>query len=170
MNRRARTRLHNLAYYLLLTVLLGILGWLSQHHRLVLDWCEDRRNSLDPTSLQVLSRLSEPLEIEVFIGPAEAPRAAIRELVARYRQHKPDLVLSLVDPRTQPARVRELDAVSSETLSSLDDPLGGECECDGWPAGASFGWVSSRGMASAARPAMRITISASSPRACTAAV
>ncbi len=105
---RLRLRLHNIVYYLLLIAAAALLGWLSTRYSMEADLSAQNRNTLNPASVEMLSQLSGPLNVDVFIGENEVTRNAIQQLIGRYQRHKEDLYLSFINPDTNPAKVRTL--------------------------------------------------------------
>lgn len=113
---RKQLVIQNLIYYGLLLVIFGLLAWLSVRYSQQSDWSAGGRNSLSEASRAVVEQMPGPVEISAFIGEDEVIRQAIRELLARYRRHKPDLNLTFINPDTNPARVRALGISSSGEL------------------------------------------------------
>jgi hypothetical protein len=100
--------LNNLLFYLLLAVVVGLIGWLSNRHFLVWDLSAGGRNSLTKTSQIVLSRLDEPLHITSYAPESHALRNRISEIIDRYRRYRPDIQFKFVNPDRQPEMVRKL--------------------------------------------------------------
>ena len=105
---RWRLRFQHLLFLLLFGLVLGLLAWLSTRYSIQADWTANGRNTLSEPSQVLLARLSEPVRVTAFARDNPTLRDAIRRLVERYRQHKPDLTLTFVNPDLSPDRVREL--------------------------------------------------------------
>ena len=105
---RWRLRFQHLLFLLLFGLVLGLLAWLSTRYSIQADWTANGRNTLSEPSQVLLARLSEPVRVTAFARDNPTLRDAIRRLIERYRQHKPDLTLTFVNPDLSPDRVREL--------------------------------------------------------------
>lgn len=101
-------RLQNLLFHLLLGIAVLLAGWLGTHHNWVWDWSDNARNSLSPASIRLLEKLESPLEITAFVPGEPRLRRQIRDIVERYRRHRPDIILNFVDPSQNPALTRKL--------------------------------------------------------------
>jgi len=110
MNRSQKlmTNLHQLLFYLLFAVAVGLAGWLSNRHVLLWDWSAGGRNSLSPTSQELLTRLQEPLHITSFAPESPELRRRISDIIERYRRYRTDILFSFVNPDRQPELVRQL--------------------------------------------------------------
>jgi ABC-type uncharacterized transport system involved in gliding motility auxiliary subunit len=110
LNRKLRLqlRLHNIAYYLLLTVTAALLGWLSARYSVEADLSAQNRNTLNPASIETLGQLQGPLSVSVFIAENEVIRDSVRQIIGRYQRHKKDLQLTFINPDTNPSKVRAL--------------------------------------------------------------
>lgn len=102
------TNLNSLLFYLLLAVIVGLVGWLSNHYSLAWDLSAGGRNSLSKTSQTVLSRLEEPLHITSFAPESAELRNRISEIIDRYKRYRPDISFTFVNPDKQPELVRQL--------------------------------------------------------------
>ncbi len=100
--------LHQILFYLLLAVAVGLAGWLSNRHVQQWDWSAAGRNSLSHTSQELLARLREPLHITSFAPESPELRHRIRNIIERYRRYRPDIRFSFVNPDRQPELVRQL--------------------------------------------------------------
>ncbi|MBI5461994.1 MAG: GldG family protein [Gammaproteobacteria bacterium] len=101
-------RLQRYSFTLLFLAVIGLLAWLSMQYVHVADWTASGRNSLAQDSVRTLALFKEPVQITAFARENEALRGQVKELVARYKRHKPDIELSFVNPDAEPERVREL--------------------------------------------------------------
>ncbi len=106
--RKLMTNLHQLLFYLLLAVAVGLAGWLSNRHVLLWDWSAGGRNSLSLTSQELLARLQEPLHITSFAPESPELRRRISDIIERYRRYRPDIQFNFVNPDRQPELVRQL--------------------------------------------------------------
>jgi ABC-type uncharacterized transport system involved in gliding motility auxiliary subunit len=98
------------AIFLVLLVAAVVLGgWLAARHDHYWDWTLDQHNSLSPQTLATLSALESPLHIGAYVGRDHALADAIERLLALYRQARPDLTLSFIDPQLSPEQARDAD-------------------------------------------------------------
>jgi hypothetical protein len=133
---RLQRGLTDLAYALLLLGIVLSAGWLAARHDFYFDWTSTARNSLSAESIALLEQLPRDdgpkLGITVFAPRDHTVGRAVEQLVARYRQHRPDLDIQWVDPQRSPELAREADVEllgqilleyggRRETLSVLDE-------------------------------------------------
>lgn len=104
---KRQIRLQNVLFVLLFTVLIGLLGWLSEHYSFQADWTANNRNTLSPASVAVLEQMPEPIEVSAFTADSGTLKQHIQDLLARYQRYKSDVRLHFVNPDTEPQQVRE---------------------------------------------------------------
>jgi len=92
------------------------LGWLGLRFSAGIDLTANQRHGLGEGTRAALAALAEPVEILAVLGPDPAVRDAVRELVERYRDLAPDLSLRFVNPDTDPAAARALQAAPGGEL------------------------------------------------------
>ncbi len=109
------SRLHVVLSLLLLCIVLA-LGWLSQRFSTAFDVTANDRHSLTPATIDVLQALDKPVELIAVLGPDAAQQAGVRALVSRFQAVKPDLQLRFINPETDPAAARALDAAPGGEL------------------------------------------------------
>jgi len=107
-SRTLINHLHQMLFYLLLLVVVGLAGWLSNHHVRQWDWSAGGRNSLSNTSQKLLERLQEPLHITSFAPQSPELRQRIKDIIDRYQRYRPDIRFNFVNPDRQPELVRQL--------------------------------------------------------------
>jgi len=101
------------AHLFLSLFLIGIilcLGWLTHRFEFQRDLTANARHSLSTTTEKVLNNLTDPLEIIAVTGPDRTQREAIASLIERIKDIKPDTELVFLNPDTNPAAIRELNA------------------------------------------------------------
>jgi len=129
---KAQLWLVNVVFVLLLLAAIGLLQWLSTDYHLRFDWTRGGKNSLSNASVEAIKRLEQPVTITAFASQRHNLREGIRELLARYQRHNPDIVLEFVDPDTDPERARKAGirfdgeviigyGESSEPLTKFDE-------------------------------------------------
>ena len=118
---RRQLQLQNLIFVIGVLAVAGLLGWLSTRYNLEADWTSNGRNSLSVDSRQLLDQMEGPIHITAFARETPELREHIRDLVARYQRHKPDVELRFVNPDAEPERVRELGiTLDGELLIAYD--------------------------------------------------
>lgn len=109
------SRLHAVLSLLLLCIVLA-LGWLTQRFNTAFDITANERHSLTSATVDVLQALENPVELIAVLGPDPGQRAGVNALVSRFQAIKPDLKLSFINPETDPAAARALDAAPGGEL------------------------------------------------------
>jgi ABC-type uncharacterized transport system len=110
-----RRRFRNLAHHGLFVVLLvaatGLLAHLAREYRIEHDLTQSHRNTLSAATLDVLKRLEGPVSIAAYALPRDARgehvHRRIEEFLRPYQRAKPDLTVTLIDPREQPRAAAE---------------------------------------------------------------
>lgn len=92
-----------------LLLLIGAAAWLSTQHPLLIDITANNRNTLSTPSIQLLQRLSAPVNITAYIKRGLPLRNQLSDLIERYSRIKPDVTVKFVDPAEQPEQIRALD-------------------------------------------------------------
>lgn len=102
-------RLQQIIFYILLLVVIIAVAVLSHRYSFESDWTANQRHTLSSATTELLQTLETPVTIEVFISPGHQYQSAAESLLKRYQQHSQQLMVSFIDPVSQPQRVRELD-------------------------------------------------------------
>jgi ABC-type uncharacterized transport system len=104
-------QLKNFAFALLLLLGAGGAYQLVGLNPVQWDMTQNTINSLEPSSVEVLRQMQGVVNITVYATGQDAQlgdvRRLVREFVALYQVHKPDIVLNFVDPVKQPELVRK---------------------------------------------------------------
>jgi len=98
------------------TVFIVLCGWFSQRFSAAVDVTANSRHSLTLQTQNTLSAVTEPVEILAVLGPDQAQRDAVSDLVARYQSLQSTITLEFVNPETQPERARNLGIKSGGEL------------------------------------------------------
>ena len=114
MKARSTTLHWTLSVLVIAVVLLA--GWFSQRFNSQVDLTANQRHSLAPATQSLLTSLDMPVELIAVLGPDPAQRRAVEALVTRFQDLKPDLSLRFVNPETDPAQARELQAAPGGEL------------------------------------------------------
>lgn len=109
--RRLQQLVHHGLFVILLVVIAALLASLAREFRIERDLTLSRRNTLSPATLDVLQRLPGPVRITAYALPRDARgenvHRRIEEFLRPYQRAKPDIALTLVDPREQPKAAAE---------------------------------------------------------------
>lgn len=109
--RRFRVLVHHGLFVVLLVAATGLLAHLAREYRVEHDLTQSYRNTLSPATLDVLKRLEGPLSITVYALPRDARgehvHRRIEDFLRPYQRAKPDLTVTLIDPREQPRAAAE---------------------------------------------------------------
>ena len=116
--KRLRWRWTQSATFLVLLILVVALsGYLAWENRIQWDVTQNERNSLSPTSLEVLKQMEGPLLGRVYISPQDAQLGnvskIIRDFLTPYQHAKPDFDVTFIDPSEHPDLAREAGVESS---------------------------------------------------------
>ena len=99
-----------------LATVVGLLAWLSGHHRYQWDWTTGSRNSLSSSTQLLLDRLQDPITITVYAADNELLGRRIGDSLERYQRYKGDLTVRFVDPRSVPDEIRRLGVATDGEL------------------------------------------------------
>lgn len=109
--RRLRNLAHHGLFVVLLAALTGLLAHLAREYRIEHDLTQSHRNTLSAATLDVLKRLEGPVSITAYALPRDARgehvHRRIEEFLRPYQRAKPDLTVTLIDPREQPRAAAE---------------------------------------------------------------
>lgn len=107
---RNQLRFQNIIFIILFSAIIGLLAWLSNQYNIESDWTANNRNSLSDASIKLLQQMPEPIKITTFIpeGNLLTNRKYINEVIAKYKKHKNDITLEIINPDIAPDKVREL--------------------------------------------------------------
>jgi len=104
---RLQNRFQNSLFIVLIIVVIGLLAWLSTHHRIQTDWTLNQRHTLSETSIQLLAKLHEPVTVTVYASAHQELRQPIEQLMSRYQRYKSNFTVRFIDPYTVPAEIRQ---------------------------------------------------------------
>jgi len=105
---RRQLQLQNLIFIIGLLIVVGLLAWLSTRYTIEADWTRGGRNTLSLDSRQLLDEMPGSIHITAFSTEGSVARDHIEDLVGRYQRHKPQVVLTFVNPDAEPERTRDL--------------------------------------------------------------
>ncbi len=112
-NRSTRLQLNiqKWIFTILLLFALGMVAWLSHQHSWQTDMTANKRNSLSPGSVTLLKTLPDAITVNVYTRSDETLRAAVNEILNRYRREKDDITIRLINPDID-IEMAQLDGVT----------------------------------------------------------
>lgn len=114
MNTRSSS-LHTVLSLLIVGIVL-VLGWFTQRFNTTVDITANNRHSLAPATELLLQSLNTPVDLIAVLGPDPQQRSGVEALVTRFQAFKPDINLRFVNPETDPAQARALNAAPGGEL------------------------------------------------------
>jgi hypothetical protein len=109
--RRLRSLVHHGLFVALLVALAALTAHLALEFRIEHDLTQSHRNTLAPATLDVLKRLEGPVSVTAYALARDARgdhvHRRIEDFLRPYQRAKPDLTLTLIDPREQPKAAAE---------------------------------------------------------------
>jgi ABC-type uncharacterized transport system involved in gliding motility auxiliary subunit len=111
LNSRARLqlRIQSGLFLLLFISLLALLAWLSQRYPVTIDMSSNQRNSLSQETVRLLEQIETPIDVTLFIAPANERKPTLEKLFKRYRQLQPNIHVQTLNPELHPELVRAHD-------------------------------------------------------------
>lgn len=104
--RRRLLVLHHWLFAVLLVGLIALLAYLAHEYRFQRDLTHGSRNTLSAPTLEVLKQLDGPLAFTAYALPqsvrGQDVHRWVRDALLPYQQAKPDVAVTLVDPREDP--------------------------------------------------------------------
>jgi len=119
---RRQSRLNSIVMLVLLSVVLGLLAWLSQKHSAEYDWTANGRHTLSEASRNLLAQMPDPIEVTSYARENSLLRDAVKNFIGKYQRHKADIALRFVNPDAVPDEVRNLGiTVDGEIIVRYQD-------------------------------------------------
>lgn len=104
--RRLQSMAHHGLFVVLLVALTALLAYFAREYRVERDLTNSHRNTLSAATLEVLSKLDGPVSVTGYAleknSRGDSIHQEIRDFIRPYQRAKPDLTLTLIDPREQP--------------------------------------------------------------------
>jgi ABC-type uncharacterized transport system involved in gliding motility auxiliary subunit len=107
MNNRKKKLVQIVVSALLVAIVIGLAGYLSNRFKLQADWTAGGRNTLTPASQKLLAGLPGPVTFTVFDYPNSETRPLVQMWIDRYKRFKPDVESKFVDPGRDPLKVKQ---------------------------------------------------------------
>lgn len=109
-------RIKNLLHTTLWLSILFSLAWLSTLRPIHFDISAGSRNTLSSVSQNVLNSLTDKIVVTAYIKKDPALRSQIKQLIDRFKLHKPDIELTFIDPVSTPEKTRQLEIGASGAI------------------------------------------------------
>ncbi len=108
--------------FVLLSIVLVLLAWLSQKHSAEYDWTANGRHTLSEASRNLLAQMPDPIEVTSYARENSLLRDAVKNFIGKYQRHKADIILRFVNPDAVPDEVRNLGiTVDGEIIVRYQD-------------------------------------------------
>src|SRR3954469_3731636 len=98
---RNRLLMQNGMFVVLLVALAALIAFFAREYRTEYDLTQSARNTLSQQTRDMLGKLG-PVKITVFATRQADVRKPVQEFLAPYQRAKPDMSVTLVDPREEP--------------------------------------------------------------------
>jgi len=109
--RRLQLLVHHGLFVVLVIAATALLAYLAREYRVEHDLTRSHRNTVSAATLDVLKQLDGPLNVTAYAMARDARgdylHRRIEEFMLPYQRAKPDIKLTLVDPREQPKAAAE---------------------------------------------------------------
>lgn len=112
------THLSNIIFYLLFSIVLGLIAYLSKQNIWEIDWTSAQRNTLSETSQQVLAQIKQPIKFTAYVPDEPLLHNKIKQRFKKYIRMKPDIVLRFVNPELEIKKAKE-DGVDAQGQVSV---------------------------------------------------
>jgi ABC-type uncharacterized transport system involved in gliding motility auxiliary subunit len=104
--RRWQLAVHDGVFAVLVIALAALLAWVAREYRIEHDLTRTHRNTVSAPTLDVLKQLDGPITVTAYAMASDARgdsvHRQIQQFLRPYQRAKPDIALTLVDPREQP--------------------------------------------------------------------
>ncbi|SFL01161.1 ABC-type uncharacterized transport system involved in gliding motility, auxiliary component [Nitrosomonas aestuarii] len=108
---RFQLKVQQSIFVVLLLSLFALLGYWAFETRKQWDVSQSGRNSLSPTSIEILKKMEDPVQVTVYATEQHVQLGDIREIIHNfvqlYQRVKPDLSLTFIDPTEHPNLAKE---------------------------------------------------------------
>ena len=104
--RRWQLAAHHGLFVVLLIALTALLAYLAREYRIEHDLTRTQRNTVSAATVEVLKQLDGPVAVTAYAMATDARgdsvHRQIQQYLRPYQRAKPDIALTLIDPREQP--------------------------------------------------------------------
>ncbi len=122
---RLQNKVNHVTFVAMVLVVSGLIAFLSVRYNYVSDWTHNSRNSLSPTSADLLLALNEPPVFTIYASESGPARSIITDVVKQYQLVIPGIEVKYINPELEPDLMRELNISSN---NALQVSLGGKSE------------------------------------------
>jgi ABC-type uncharacterized transport system involved in gliding motility auxiliary subunit len=102
---RTRMLMQNGVFVVLLIALAALIAFFAREYRGEYDLTQNSRNTLTQQTRDVLAKFSAPIKVTVYATRQDArgdARKQVQDFLAPYQRAKPNLAVTVVDPREEP--------------------------------------------------------------------
>lgn len=104
---KIQLRIQNVIFYILFIAIIGLLAWLGKTYHKTFDVSANQRNSLHPSTQQILKKIQKPIELTAYVPDDAIVHTSLKQLVDKYKKHKKDIQLEIINPDLEPTRAQE---------------------------------------------------------------
>lgn len=95
---RLQLQINKAIFILLVFLIAGLLGWLSNKNSIQFDWTANKRNTLSQSSIDLLKTMQDPVLVNVYVQDVDAVKTAVEEILNRYQRAKEDFKYKIINP------------------------------------------------------------------------
>ena len=119
---RLQSRINSFVMFCLLTVVVGLLAWLSNKHSIEYDWTSSGKHTLSQASRDLLAKMPDQIEVTSYARENALLRDAVKDFIGKYKKYKDNIILRFVNPDAVPDEVRNLGiTVDGEIIIRYQD-------------------------------------------------
>ena len=97
-NIRLYLQIQKTIFVILLLTFVVLLAWASQKYKVQYDWTAGQRNTISQGSIDLLRSMDKPITVNVYIQDDPTIKAAIEEILNRYKREKNNFNFKLINP------------------------------------------------------------------------
>ena len=99
LSNQSRTQLviQKIVFLILFISIIGMLAWITNNYNQQFDLTANKRHSLSSSSIDLLGQLKKDITVHAYTND-DVTKKAIKEIIGRYQQIKPNFKLRLLNP------------------------------------------------------------------------
>jgi len=94
-------------FYVLFSIVLGLLAALAHHYRYQADWTFGNRNTLSDSTQQLLQSIKQPLQFVAYVADHGSIESDLKKHIEKYQRFKTDTELLIINPELEPERAKQ---------------------------------------------------------------
>ncbi len=108
INYKRRAKINLYAYSFACIVIIVFLLWLNSTVNWQSDWTQGSRNTISPSSIELLESMHGPIKLEAFFDSDSRSRQQVKRFVNKYQRFKKDISLQFIDTQLASEQLSEL--------------------------------------------------------------